>query len=115
MRHMQRIVLVVLIVLIAGGLYAQSKPGAFIGVITDTMCGHDHAMMGTNTPPSKCAVDCVKSNPSRYKYALLVGKKIYTLSDQQTPEKFAGQKVKITGTLYEKTNVLEVKSIEAAK
>jgi hypothetical protein len=28
------------------------------------------------------------------------------LSDQKTPEKFAGQRVKVTGTLFEKTRML---------
>ena len=35
------------------------------------------------------------------------------LSDQQAPEKFAGQKVKVTGTLNAKTKTIEVKKIEA--
>ena len=49
------------------------------------------------------------------KYSLLVGKKVYKLSDQQTPESFAGKKVKITGTLYEKTGIIKVVSIKAVK
>ena len=46
------------------------------------------------------------------KYALLVGNNVYVLSDQQTPEKFAAQKVKVTGVLYEKTKILKVDKIE---
>jgi hypothetical protein len=53
-------------------------------------------------------------DPKKWKYALLVGKDIYVLSDQQTPEKFAAQKVTVTGTLFEKTKVLKVDKIEAA-
>jgi hypothetical protein len=49
------------------------------------------------------------------KYALLDGTNLYKLSDQQTPEKFAGQKVKVTGVLYPKTGILKVESITAAK
>ena len=82
-----------------------------VGVITDTMCGKDHAPMKVS-PDSKCVVQCVKHGS---KFALLEGDKVYTLSDQQTPERFAGQKVKITGQLYEKTGILKVESIEAAK
>jgi hypothetical protein len=48
----------------------------------------------------------------RWKYALHDGKKMYVLSDQQTPEKFAAQKVKVTGTLYTKTNIIKVDKIE---
>ena len=36
------------------------------------------------------------------------------LSDQKEPEKFAGQKVKITGTYNEATKILQVDSMVAA-
>jgi hypothetical protein len=48
-------------------------------------------------------------------YVLVAGKNVYTLSDQQTPEKFAGQKVAVTGTLDAKTKTIKVTSIAAAK
>jgi hypothetical protein len=81
----------------------------FTGVITDSMCGKDHTMMKM-TPDSKCAQECVKHGSQ---YALFDGKTLYRLSDQKTPEAFAGQRVKITGTLYEKTKILKVGSISA--
>jgi hypothetical protein len=80
----------------------------FTGVITDTMCGADHKMMKVN-PDAKCVRECVKSG---YKYALYDGRNVYTLSDQQTPEKYAAQKVKVVGTLYPKTNIIAVESIQ---
>jgi hypothetical protein len=43
------------------------------------------------------------------------GKEAYTLSDQKAPEKFAGQKVAVTGTLDAKTKTIKVDSISAAK
>jgi len=46
---------------------------------------------------------------------LFDGKEVYTLSDQRTPEKFAAQKVKVTGTLDAKTRTIQVESITAAK
>ena len=61
-------------------------------------------------PDSKCVVECVKHGS---KYALFDGKNSYLLSDQKTPEQFAGQKVKVTGTLYEKTKILKVDAIAA--
>jgi hypothetical protein len=84
----------------------------FTGVITDTMCGANHKPMNVS-PDSKCVLECVKHDKN-VKFALYDGKNVYTLSDQQTPEKYAGQKVKITGTLYEKTKILQVDSIEPA-
>ena len=89
----------------------SAAPETHVGVITDTMCGANHAPMKVS-PDSKCVLECVKHG---YKYALLEGTKVYTLSDQETPAKFAGQKVKITGQLYPKTNILKVEKIEAAK
>jgi len=100
------------IILFAAAMsFAGAATQTFTGVITDAMCGNNHAMMKI-TPEPKCVRECVKGGS---KYALFDWKNAYKLSDQQTPEKFAGQKVKITGTLFAKTGVIEVKSIEAAK
>ena len=99
------------VLLIAGTLAAGAATQTFTGVITDTMCGKDHAMMKV-TPDSKCVLECVKHD-KKNKYALFDGKNVYVLSDQQTPEQFAGQKVKVTGTLNEKTKILKVDSIAA--
>ena len=99
--------------LFAGALIAGAATNqqAFTGVITDSMCGKDHAMMNV-TPDSKCVLGCVKGGS---KYALFDGKNTYVLSDQKTPEQFAGQKVRIGGTFYEKTKILKVDSISAAR
>jgi hypothetical protein len=91
----------------------MAAPQTYTGVITDTMCGADHSHMGIS-PEEKCVRECVKSG-KQWKYALLVGKNVYVLSDQQTPEKFAAKKVNVTGTLHEKTKILQVDKIEAAK
>ena len=79
------------------------------GVITDEMCGLDHKAMNVK-PDSKCVVECAKMGST---YVLASGAKIYKLSDQKTPAKFAGQKVTVTGTLDGKT--LKVDSIQSAK
>ena len=103
---MQKIVLLIF----AGALVVSAaNEQTFTGVITDSMCGKDHAMMKVS-PDSKCVLDCVKHGS---KYALFDGKTSYVLSDQKSPEQFAGQKVRITGTLYEKTKILKVDSIKA--
>jgi hypothetical protein len=99
---------------LAGGLFAADAPRTYVGIVTDTMCGADHAHMGIK-PDAKCVRECVKMPGGKWKYALLVGKEVYTLSDQQTPEKFAAQKVKVVGVLYEKTRILKVVKMEAAQ
>jgi hypothetical protein len=95
-------------VVFSAGLLAAAGPQTFNGVITDTTCGANHKPMNV-TPDSKCVLECVKHGSQ---YALLVGSNVYVLSDQQTPEKFAAQKVKVTGALNEKTKILKVDRIE---
>jgi hypothetical protein len=89
---------------------AAGTPQTFTGIITDSMCGKDHAAMKV-APDAKCIVECVKHGS---KYALFDGRNAYVLSDQKTPERFVGQQVKIAGTLYEKTRILKVDSITSA-
>jgi hypothetical protein len=84
----------------------------YVGVITDTMCAGDHAAMKV-TPDAKCVKDCVRDSKA-FQYALLDGTRIYKLSDQETPAKYAGATVKVTGVLYVKTNILKVERIEVA-
>src|SRR5262245_49493686 len=91
--------------------FAQSTH-TYVGVITDTMCTTDHKPMNVS-PDSKCVRDCV-GDARTYKYALAAGKSLYLLSDQETPAQVAGRKVKVTGVLYTKTNILKVERIERA-
>jgi len=105
---------IMLALLAASALAAGAgQSQTFTGLITDTMCGMDHTMMGVK-PDAKCVRDCVKMGSS-YKYALHDGKKMYVLSDQKLPEQFAAQKVKVTGVLYEKTGIIKVEKIEPVK
>ncbi len=89
----------------------QSK--TYTGVITDTMCNRDHKAMQI-APDSKCVKECVGDGRT-YKYALLTGERVYALSDQETPAKFAAQRVEVSGVLYEKTKILKVDTIKSVK
>ncbi len=101
------------LLLMSGALMLSAAgKGTFTGVITDTMCGANHKMMNV-TPDAKCVLECTRHDKS-VKLALFDGRNVYVLSDQQTPVKFAGQRVKVTGTLYEKTKILQVDSIAPA-
>jgi len=42
---------------------------------------------------AECAVACISAHGAMY--VLYVGKNVYMLSDQKTPEKFAAKKVRI--------------------
>lgn len=80
----------------------------YTGVITDTMCGAKHTMM-KDASDDKCVKACVKGSSE---YALFDGQNVYKLSDQGKPAKFPAQRVKVTGTLNQKTNTIKVTSIE---
>jgi hypothetical protein len=62
---------------------------------------------------AECTIACVLAHGATY--VLYDGKEVYTLSDQKTPEKFAGKKVTVTGTLDAKTKTIQVDSITAGK
>jgi hypothetical protein len=90
---------------------AQTKE-TFTGVITDDMCGATgHAQMRMGPTDAECTVACVLAHGARY--ALSDDSKIYILSDQRTPEQFAGQKVTVVGVLDAKTMTITVESIAA--
>jgi hypothetical protein len=89
---------------------AAQKPRTFVGVITDDMCATDgHASMRMGPTDAECTKACVAAHGAEY--VLTEGKQIYTLSDQKTPEKFAGQKVRVTGTLDDKTKKIQIVSM----
>ena len=92
---------------------AADASKAYTGTITDSMCVMNHKMMNI-TPDSKCARECVNKS-KEVKYVLHDGKNTYRLSDQKTPEQFAAQRVKVTGTLFPKTGVIKVDKIEPTK
>jgi len=93
---------------------AQGKQ-TFTGSITDDMCANvnGHAQMRMGPTDAECTKACVLAHGAAY--VLYDGKNVYALSDQQTPETFAGQKVKVVGTLDAKTKTIAVDSIAADK
>ena len=91
-------------------LPAFAGPQTFTGVITDTMCGKTHGMTA-GQPDDKCIAMCVKGSSSEY--ALFDGTDVLRLSDQKKPARFASQRVKVTGTLNEKTKTIKLESIES--
>jgi hypothetical protein len=80
----------------------------FTGVITDTMCGAKHTMM-KDAPDDKCIKMCTKGSSE---LALFDGTNVFRLSDQTKPAKLAAQKVRVTGTLDQKSKVIKVTGIE---
>ena len=100
--------------LIVAALAAAQGKGKFTvtGTITDNMCAEaDHSRMRMGSTDAECTIACVSAHGALY--VLYDGKEVYTLSDQQTPEKFAGKKVTVTGTLDARTRTIQVDSITA--
>ena len=81
-----------------------------VGYISDSMCGLKH-MSGMGDEQS-CTLACVKQG-SKFVVADHDHKRLYQLdkTGQEKARDFAGQKVKVTGTLNGKT--IRVSSIEA--
>src|SRR5512140_2911301 len=105
--RMKRLSLVLAITVLSAGAYAAPGSKTYVGTITDSMCITDHAAMGV-TPADTCVVQCVKHSKDTKLVLVVDRNNVYILSDQETPLKFAAQKVKVTGVLYPKTNVLKV-------
>jgi len=126
MNSMKKIALAAVVsVMLLGAGFTQAKDQTFTGEIYDSQCAKNgsHAMMlakegmaGKENDPmarTMCTKNCVKMGG---KYVLFnpAKKTIYELDDQQKPEQFAGQNVKVKGTYDKATKTIHVTSIEAA-
>lgn len=73
---------------------SSGEEKTFTGTISDSMCGATH--MAKDKSPAECTRMCVKDGQ---KYALVAGKKLYTLEGHEEDlGKLAGQKVTVKGT-----------------
>lgn len=104
------------LLLLAGfGLATPQQPRknkaskTFIGEISDSPCGLKHTMFGGSA--KQCTLKCVEMG-AKFVLADASNNKVYQLHDQETPQKFAGERVRITGTYDPKTNTIYVASIE---
>jgi hypothetical protein len=108
---MKRLIVCLLAVAV---LSAPQGKQTFTGTITDDECSRaDHSRMRMGPTDAACVRACISAHSASY--VLYDGKDAYTLSDQQAPEKFAGQRVTVVGTLDAKTRTIQVDSIAAAR
>jgi hypothetical protein len=107
---MKRLIYLGLMAALAAGLSFAAPKGkggkTFTGEISDSMCGLTHMMAGG---AKECTLKCVDGG-SKFVLADTAHNKLYQLSEQDKPRGFAGQKVKVTGTL--KDDTITVSSIE---
>jgi hypothetical protein len=100
--------------LVCAALSATPGKQTFTGTITDNMCGKDgHSQMRMGPTDAECTIACIDVHGGTY--VLYDGRNVYALSEQKTPEKFAGRKVRVVGTLDPKTRTIQVDSINATK
>ena len=106
--------------------FAAPKDRTYSGEIMDSQCAkngsHDmmlkkegmEKMIGMPEGKKMCTTNCVKKMDSKYVLFNAASKAVYQLDDQTKPEQFAGQNVKITGTLDKATKTIHVTDITAA-
>jgi hypothetical protein len=102
----------------AGASYAAAQGKTYTGEIMDSACAAmgSHEAMTKNNPKmtaKDCTVACVQHGA---KYVLFDAntKTVYQLDDQKRPERFAGAKVAVTGTLDEGTKTIHVTDMKGA-
>ena len=122
---MKRIVMSAALGLLAMTAFSYAgdeQPRTFRGEIADNQCAlnihsltHSHQemlkskSMGGNS--GSCAQYCVRYLGGSF--VLSSKKDVYRLDDQSNLEKFAGKRVKISGTLDVKTKTIHVSKVEA--
>jgi len=88
---------------------SSAAPKMLTGIVSDAMCGAHH--MAKDKSAAECTRTCVKQGT---KYALVVGKKVYTLEGHEAElDKLAGTRATVKGSVTGET--IAVDSVSAAK
>jgi len=112
---------VLVLMALRGGADASEREVVFKGEISDSQCAlnvhslsRSHAEMlkkkNIGTTPAQCARYCVKYLGGVF--VLSMKDKVYKLNDQVLAEKYAGEKVKLTGVLNTDSNTIAVRDIQ---
>ncbi|ASU35524.1 hypothetical protein [Mucilaginibacter xinganensis] len=109
---MKKYLLVLAVALSMSASFAfKIDTGHLKGYIDDSMCASSKTPMCTPETRVACAKKCLKSGAAA---VLVVGDKVYKVSNQKSVLKYAGKNVsvdgKITGDTIEVTKVTEEKS-----
>lgn len=118
---MKKFVLLSVMAIATVSMSAQFEKNVYIGEISDSQCATnvhsktqshremiaDHTMGDTK---ADCVRTCVKKMGGAYVLLTPEGK-VYRLSDQEMSDKFAGEEVRVHGTL-DKSGTITVEKIE---
>ena len=90
-----------------------------VGEIMDSRCAidgsHEKMMRQSGLKNAKdCTLECAKSGGSFVLFDPET-KTVYQLDDQQKPEPFAGQRVRVSGTYDEPSKTMHIESIQSAE
>ncbi len=97
--------------MLAGASFAAQKQQTITGEIMDSSCAKmgshemmekEHKMPANAASDKACTLACVKAGATYVLYDAST-KTAYQLDDQKKPEQFAGEKVKVTGTVNNDT------------
>ena len=113
--------IVLIALLLAGSAPAGTPRTEFIGEISDSQCALNvHSLSRSHnemikrrtlgTDAASCSKACIRRGGE---WVLRLGENVYRLVDQTGIEAFAGQQVKVTGTLNAKTKTIDNHHIEA--
>ena len=118
---LSRLALAALAALLSLAFPSFANDNTYTGEIMDSQCAkmsaRSHVMMNQNggkVDPKVCTIKCVKEYGSTYVLFDAVTKTVYHLDDQNRFEKFAGEKVSVTGSLDEATKTIHVKDVKSA-
>jgi hypothetical protein len=102
--------------------FAKDPSISLRGEVMDSQCaynvhslGRSHDEMikkgvGGAVDEKSCTLHCVKDKGGVY--VLLVKEEVYRLDNQNLSEQFAGKKVRVSGTLDEKTHTVHISKME---
>ena len=92
---------------------ALQEQQTFTGTITDSECADaNHSRMRMGDTDAECVRACIDAHGASY--VLYDGTATYGLSDQKKPAEFAARRVRVIGTLDQKTHLITVTSISTA-
>lgn len=105
------VMLFALSLVLAGATFAaQHDTTTYSGEIMDSRCAATGGHSGREA--KACTLACVSGGASFVLYSP-IGQTVYQLDDQKKPAEFAGEKVKVIGTLDKTTKTIHVTDIEA--
>jgi hypothetical protein len=115
----RRIAMALAVALLAGAASsADNAPQMFVGTISDSECGLDHARMKAqhHLPDDlACTLDCCRKYKQEYVLADHASEDVFQLDDQKTASRFANRPVRLLGALDEDSGTIHVIRIEPAR